>query len=116
MNTPVHVLVVVPKIDLKRPAEDEPIILKKLKPMELKLSAMESKTLTDFKILSVCEDEFRLGNLSTIQESGSPIVKTPTLHAFGRNLANSPLTFSFGWKKWCSGKWLKSCCSANALL
>ncbi|RLN49383.1 hypothetical protein BBP00_00010148, partial [Phytophthora kernoviae] len=80
----IHVLVVVPEVESKRPADAELVkILKRLK-------TIEPKTLTDFINLSVNEDEFQLNSLSTKQESDSPIVMTPGLHEFWKGFGEFP--------------------------
>ncbi|KAJ8576468.1 hypothetical protein ON010_g2743 [Phytophthora cinnamomi] len=95
-SSQVHVLVVVPEIGSKRPAENELVrgVMKRMKIMESNLAAtigatiaatmaaVEPKTLTDFKNLAVNEDEFRLDSLSTTRQVDSPIAMTPTLHEF----------------------------------
>ncbi|GMF22809.1 unnamed protein product [Phytophthora lilii] len=87
----IHVLVVVPKIESKRPAEGEPIseILKRLKTMESDVAATKAdvaatkpKTLTNFKKLFIPEDEFQLDSLSMTRRSDNPRVMTPNLHEF----------------------------------
>ncbi|KAK1937055.1 hypothetical protein P3T76_009833 [Phytophthora citrophthora] len=80
------------KIGLKRPAEDErvggPIRLKTgdleatLLDIIRTLEALLLNTLRVFEKLPVSESEFQLDNLSTIRQSGNPIVMTPELHAF----------------------------------
>ncbi|KAG1686968.1 hypothetical protein DVH05_005795 [Phytophthora capsici] len=54
------------------------------------LAVIKPKILTEFKTLSVCEDEFQLDSLSKTQESDSPIVKTPTLHEFWKESGEFP--------------------------
>ncbi|ETK92356.1 hypothetical protein L915_04268, partial [Phytophthora nicotianae] len=82
----VHVLVVVPALDVgsKRPADDE--IAKVLEKLKLFLP----KTLTEFIPLSVLEDEFRLDSLSTTRQSVDPIVMTPTVHKIWKGFGEFP--------------------------
>ncbi|KAL3657991.1 hypothetical protein V7S43_017040 [Phytophthora oleae] len=109
----VQVLVFVPKIALKRPAEDEPTdsaILKRLKIMaseladiKAALAAIKPKTMTDFKTLCVKTSfdwTICLGHNRVAAQLSRHLACT----SFGRDLANSPRTISFGWKKWCSGR------------
>ncbi|ETM52082.1 hypothetical protein L914_04212, partial [Phytophthora nicotianae] len=82
----VHVLVVVPALDVgsKRPADDE--IAKVLEKLKLFLP----KTLTEFIPLSLLEDEFRLDSLSTTRQSVDPIVMTPTVHKIWKGFGEFP--------------------------
>ncbi|KAE9337182.1 hypothetical protein PF008_g12666 [Phytophthora fragariae] len=109
----IQVLVVVPKIGSKRPAEDERIgeVLKILRTKEsdyaaikanlatikvdlatikADLAATKPKTFTDFKNLSVREDEFRLETLYKTRQSDDPIVMAPTLHKFCKGFGEFP--------------------------
>ncbi|KAG1688295.1 hypothetical protein DVH05_003834 [Phytophthora capsici] len=89
MNTPVHVLVVVPSPDVgsKRSADIE--VAKVLK----RLKIIEPKVLTEFIPLPVPEKEFQLDNLSMVQQSDDPIVMTPTLHEFWKKFGEFPLYY-----------------------
>lgn len=74
----VHVLVVAPKIDSKRPADDE-------------LIAAVKRTKTDeFAKLSVKKDEFQLDSLTATQESATPAVRTPDLYKFWQGFGGFP--------------------------
>ncbi|KAL3664361.1 hypothetical protein V7S43_010685 [Phytophthora oleae] len=58
--------------------------------MESDVVATKPKTLTDFKSLSVREDEFRLDSLSMTRQSDNPIVMTPNIHEFWKEFGEFP--------------------------
>ncbi|KAE9002287.1 hypothetical protein PR002_g17670 [Phytophthora rubi] len=79
-----HVLVVVPKVESKRPAAAEALasISKKFKP--------EPKILTELLPLSVTEGEYQLDKLSEKRANDSPMVPTPDLHQFWKEYGGFP--------------------------
>ncbi|KAE9250319.1 hypothetical protein PF002_g4829 [Phytophthora fragariae] len=86
-TTPVHVLVVAPEVESKRPAGDE------FEHLTKRLKLIAPKTLTDFTKLSVNKNEFQLDSLRAKQNSDWPIVETPGLHTFWEGFGEFPLFY-----------------------